>query len=299
MRAAFVAVAAGKQVAILVPTTLLAEQHFGNFSDRFSSLPVKIAELSRFRSPKEVAKSLEGPRRRAHRHRDRHPQADPEGRQVQEPRARHHRRGAPLRRAPEGGAEAPARRGGRAHAHRHADPAHARDVARGAARLLGDRHRAAAAPRDQDLREPRYSQRHRARGGAARAEARRPGLLPLQRGRDDREHASEELRSAAARGAHRGRARPDARARAGARDARLLPPALQRAAVLDHHRDRHRRADRQHHPHPPRRPLRPRAAAPAARARRPLAPPGLRLPAHAARGGAHRAARRSASRRSR
>ncbi len=60
MRAAFIAVAAGKQVAILVPTTLLAEQHFGNFSDRFSSFPVTIAELSRFRSPKEVAKSLEG-----------------------------------------------------------------------------------------------------------------------------------------------------------------------------------------------------------------------------------------------
>jgi len=60
MRAAFIAVAAGKQVAILVPTTLLAEQHFENFSDRFSSFPVRIAELSRFRSPKEVAKSLGG-----------------------------------------------------------------------------------------------------------------------------------------------------------------------------------------------------------------------------------------------
>jgi len=60
MRAAFIAVAAGKQVAILVPTTLLAEQHFANFSDRFASFPVRIAELSRFRSPKEVAKSLHG-----------------------------------------------------------------------------------------------------------------------------------------------------------------------------------------------------------------------------------------------
>jgi transcription-repair coupling factor (superfamily II helicase) len=59
MRAAFIAVAAGKQVAILVPTTLLAEQHFANFTDRFSAFPVKIAELSRFRSTKEVAKSLE------------------------------------------------------------------------------------------------------------------------------------------------------------------------------------------------------------------------------------------------
>ncbi len=60
MRAAYIAVAAGTQVAILVPTTLLAEQHYGNFTDRFASFPVKIAELSRFRSPKEVAKSLEG-----------------------------------------------------------------------------------------------------------------------------------------------------------------------------------------------------------------------------------------------
>ncbi len=60
MRAAFIAVAAGKQVAILVPTTLLAEQHYQNFTDRFSSFPVNIAELSRFRSPKEVARSLQG-----------------------------------------------------------------------------------------------------------------------------------------------------------------------------------------------------------------------------------------------
>jgi len=60
MRAAFIAVVGGKQVAILVPTTLLAEQHFQNFTDRFSQFPVKIVELSRFRSPKEVAKSLEG-----------------------------------------------------------------------------------------------------------------------------------------------------------------------------------------------------------------------------------------------
>jgi len=60
MRAAFIAVAAGAQVAILVPTTLLAEQHFANFSDRFSAFPIRIAELSRFRSAKEVAKTLEG-----------------------------------------------------------------------------------------------------------------------------------------------------------------------------------------------------------------------------------------------
>ena len=59
-RAAFVAVADGKQVAVLVPTTLLAEQHFNTFSDRFADWPVKIAELSRFRTAKESAAALAG-----------------------------------------------------------------------------------------------------------------------------------------------------------------------------------------------------------------------------------------------
>jgi transcription-repair coupling factor (superfamily II helicase) len=60
LRAAFVALADDKQVAVLVPTTLLAEQHMQVFSDRFADLPVKLAELSRFRSPKEVKTALDG-----------------------------------------------------------------------------------------------------------------------------------------------------------------------------------------------------------------------------------------------
>jgi transcription-repair coupling factor (superfamily II helicase) len=60
MRAAFISVAAQTQVVILVPTTLLAEQHFNNFSDRFAEWPVKIAELSRFRTGKEQAASIAG-----------------------------------------------------------------------------------------------------------------------------------------------------------------------------------------------------------------------------------------------
>ena len=60
LRATFVAVTGGKQVAILAPTTLLAEQHFQTFSDRFADWPVRIAELSRFKSPKEVAAAIEG-----------------------------------------------------------------------------------------------------------------------------------------------------------------------------------------------------------------------------------------------
>jgi transcription-repair coupling factor (superfamily II helicase) len=58
LRAAFVAAMEGKQVAVLVPTTLLAEQHFQNFSTRFADFPVRIAELSRFRSTKETDQAL-------------------------------------------------------------------------------------------------------------------------------------------------------------------------------------------------------------------------------------------------
>jgi len=60
LRAAFVAVTGGKQVALLAPTTLLAEQHFQNISDRFGKWPVKVVELSRFRSTKEINAALEG-----------------------------------------------------------------------------------------------------------------------------------------------------------------------------------------------------------------------------------------------
>ncbi|BDH46260.1 transcription-repair-coupling factor [Salmonella enterica subsp. enterica serovar Choleraesuis] len=59
MRAAFLAVENHKQVAVLVPTTLLAQQHYDNFRDRFASWPVRIEMLSRFRSAKEQTKILE------------------------------------------------------------------------------------------------------------------------------------------------------------------------------------------------------------------------------------------------
>jgi transcription-repair coupling factor (superfamily II helicase) len=60
LRAAFAAVAGGKQVAVLCPTTLLAEQHFLTFRNRFAQWPVRIVELSRFRSPAEVKDALAG-----------------------------------------------------------------------------------------------------------------------------------------------------------------------------------------------------------------------------------------------
>jgi transcription-repair coupling factor (superfamily II helicase) len=60
LRAAFIAVTGGRQVAFLAPTTLLAEQHYQTLVDRFSKWPVKIAEVSRFRSTKEVNATLKG-----------------------------------------------------------------------------------------------------------------------------------------------------------------------------------------------------------------------------------------------
>ena len=60
MRAAFMATQGGKQVAVLVPTTLLAQQHYENFADRFADWPVKIASLSRFSSTKAVNATLKG-----------------------------------------------------------------------------------------------------------------------------------------------------------------------------------------------------------------------------------------------
>lgn len=59
MRAAFVAAQNGKQVIVLVPTTLLAEQHYQNFKDRFANWPVKIAVISRFHTDKTQNKVLE------------------------------------------------------------------------------------------------------------------------------------------------------------------------------------------------------------------------------------------------
>ena len=59
MRAAFLAVMNQKQIAVLVPTTLLAQQHYENFKDRFANLPVNVEMVSRFRTPKEQKRILD------------------------------------------------------------------------------------------------------------------------------------------------------------------------------------------------------------------------------------------------
>jgi transcription-repair coupling factor (superfamily II helicase) len=71
LRAAFKAVGDGMQVAVLVPTTVLAQQHWSTFADRFAPFPAKVELLSRFRSPKEqktVVEDAPGDRRRRDQH---------------------------------------------------------------------------------------------------------------------------------------------------------------------------------------------------------------------------------------
>ncbi|NII09082.1 transcription-repair coupling factor [Oleiagrimonas sp. C23AA] len=59
LRAAFVTALAGKQVAVLVPTTLLAQQHFQNFADRFADWPIRVEVMSRFKSKKDITRAME------------------------------------------------------------------------------------------------------------------------------------------------------------------------------------------------------------------------------------------------
>ncbi len=73
IRAAFKAALAGKQVAVLVPTTVLAQQHFNTFRERMADYPLRIELLSRFRTRREQDQRRPGPGRRLGGHRHRHP----------------------------------------------------------------------------------------------------------------------------------------------------------------------------------------------------------------------------------
>ena len=176
VRAAFKAVMDGKQVAVLVPTTLLAEQHFVTFSERFAPFPVKVAMLSRFLSRRRAeARSLDerakgevdvviGTHRLLSRRRH-----------VQGPRAAGRRRGAAVRRRAQGAAEEAARERGRADDDGDADPAHARDGARRHPRHVERRHAAGGPPAGADLR--RAPTRRSMALGAVRRELLRGGQV--------------------------------------------------------------------------------------------------------------------------
>ena len=83
LRAAFIAAMNGKQVAVVVPTTLLARQHYKTFSERFRAFPLKVAQASRMIPNAELKTVKAGSRERTGRHRDRHACAARQGHQVQ------------------------------------------------------------------------------------------------------------------------------------------------------------------------------------------------------------------------
>ncbi len=80
VRAAFKAIQDGKQVAVLVPTTLLVSQHQQTFAERYAQFPVKVASLSRFQSDKEAKEVMAGMADGTHRPRHRHAPAARQGR---------------------------------------------------------------------------------------------------------------------------------------------------------------------------------------------------------------------------
>ena len=253
-------------MAILAPTTLLAEQHYQNIVDRFGKWPVKVAELSRFRSAKEIKAALEGI-------------ADGTidivvgTHKLISDKVKFKRLGLLV-------IDEEHRFGVR---HKEAIKAMRAEVdvltltATPIPRTLGmaleglrDLSVIATAP--QRRLAIKTFVRNESTGTIREAvlrELKRGGQVyflhneveTIENRRDKLAELLPEARIA-------DRPRADARARAGARDARLRGPAPQRAAVLHHHRDRHRRAERQHHRDQPRRQVRPGAAAPAARPRR-------------------------------
>ena len=108
VRAAFKAVADGKQVAVLVPTTLLVQQHLSTFSERYAAFPVKVAAMSRFNSPKEQKAVLDGLSNGEVDRRDRDASPAVTEHQIQRPRPGDRRRGAALRRRAQGAPQADA-----------------------------------------------------------------------------------------------------------------------------------------------------------------------------------------------
>ncbi len=86
LRAAFDVAINGKQVAVIVPTTLLARQHFKTFTERFRGFPINVAQASRLVPAAQTRASQGRACRRQHRHRRRHACAAGQGHQVQGPR---------------------------------------------------------------------------------------------------------------------------------------------------------------------------------------------------------------------
>ncbi len=176
LRAAFVAAMNGLQVAVVVPTTLLARQHFQTFSERFKGLPIRVAQASRLVGAKELASVKEGLKSGAF---DivigTHALL---GKAINFARLGllDDRRGAAFRRHPQGAPEEA--QGGRArpHAVGDADPAHAAACPVGRARAVAHHHAPGRSPGGAHLHLAVRS-RHRARRLTPRALPRRADVL--------------------------------------------------------------------------------------------------------------------------
>jgi transcription-repair coupling factor (superfamily II helicase) len=219
IRAAFKAVQSERQVAVLVPTTILAEQHFRTFSERLADFPVRIAVVSRFQTPKEqltilaelAAKKIDiviG----THRLLSEDVVFGALGLIVID---EEHRFGGEA----QGTAQAAQARDRRPHPHRHAHPAHVAPVARRTARHDADADAAARPLPGPHLRGAVGRWAHRG-GDRARARSRGAGLLCAQSHRDHRGHRRPRAPRGSARSRGRG-ARTDAREGPRRRDAAL------------------------------------------------------------------------------
>ena len=185
LRAAFKAAEDGKQVMFLVPTTVLAQQHFGTFSERLRDYPFTIDLVSRFRTPKRRATRSAAFGRGevdiligTHRLLSRDVRPKDLGLLIVDEEQRFGVKQKELLRQLK-------LEGRRAVAVRDADPAHAPDVARRPARHLRDRD-AAGGPRGRSRPTSASTTRSSVAGDQARARPRRPGLLPAQPRRHDR-----------------------------------------------------------------------------------------------------------------
>ena len=289
IRAAFKAVMEGKQVAVLVPTTLLAEQHFISFSERYAPFPVKVAMLSRFVSAADQKKVI----------------ADAAKGAVDVVIGTHRLLSSDVTFKDLGLVVVDEeQRFGVAHKERLKKMrAHVDVLTMTATPIPRTLEMALTGIRDMSTIDTPPEDRRPvltyvgsvrrgpgARRGPARAAPRGSGLLGPQPRRDDRP-AGRMAAGAAARRARRGRARPDGRGRPREADDEVLGSRGRRAGLQRDHRERSGRAEREHARRRLRAPARARADVSAARARRALHGAGVRLlllpaDARADRGGA-------------